>query len=144
MDFSAAADDKSCTDRLITVQLPDLIRDFRRHAVHKRECELPDFLRRNRVLDHHNILIGNFLRLSAAHLDMFCGLKIDKIMLYQHLRDLIPGERYHAVRDNTAVPGHGNIGGSRTDIHKRNIQQTEILRNRHIDRRDRLQRHVGN
>ena len=47
--------------------------------------------------------------------------------------------RDHAVCDDAAVFCDGNIRCSGSDIHKRDIQHSKVLRDRYIDRRDRLE-----
>ena len=142
MDLTAAADDKRRTDALVSVQLLDLRRYLGRHLIHHRLRQLPHILRRNRMLDHHNVLVSHLIFHAARELDMLRRVEIHQITLHDQLGNLIPRKRNHTVRDDTSISRHRNIGRSRTDIHERNIQESVILRNRHIDRRNRLQRHV--
>ena len=142
MDLTATADDKRRTDALVSVQLLDLRRYLGRHFIHHRLRQLPHILRWNRVLNHHDVLISHLIFHAARELNLLRRVEIHQITLHDQLGDLIPRKRNHTVCDDASVSRHGNIGCSRTDIHERNIQESVILRNRHIDRRNRLQRHV--
>ncbi len=73
---------------------------------------------------------------------MLRHLEIHQIVLDDHLRHLVPREGDHAVGDNTAVLRDADIGRSRPHIHEGNIQHAEVLRNRHVNGGDRLQRQV--
>ncbi len=75
---------------------------------------------------------------------MLRHLKVDQIMLYDHFCQFVSGKRNHTVGNNAAVSRQRNIRRARADIHKRNVQHTEIFRNRHVDRGNRLQRHIRN
>ena len=143
MYLSSSADNKSRADGLIAVHLLNLCGHLSGHRIHDRSSQLPHFLRGDGVLDQHDILVSNLVLSPAAQLDILCSLKIHEVILHDQLRDLIPRQRYHAVRDNAPIPRHRNIGGSSSDIHQGNVEQPKILRDRDVDRRDRLQRQIG-
>ena len=66
-------------------------------------------------------------------------LKISQIPLRDCFRDLVSCQRHHAKGNDAAFLNDRNIRRTGSYIDQCNIQKAEPLRNRHIDRRNRLQ-----
>ena len=96
------------------------------------------------MFDSHNIFKCNLIFLCRIFLDLFCSRKIHQIFLNNHFCQLIACVRDHTVSCNASFFCDTDIGCTCTHIHKCNIQHTEILRNSHINCRNRLQCQIGN
>ena len=75
----------------------------------------------NRLGQTHDVFIFNDLLGPAFSLDLFRSLKFYQAMLYQDIRQAVPGYGNHSVRGYGTFFGNGNIAGSRADIHQCHI-----------------------
>ena len=95
------------------------------------------------MLDHHDIFVCDHLPGRTCKFDALCGLEIDQIMLHDQFCQFIPCKRNHAIGDDTSIFRDRNIRCSGSDIDQCDIQHTECFRDCNIDRRNRLQCHIG-
>ena len=64
---------------------------------------------------------------------------VHKARPHQRLCDLIPGHRSHCVAHNASIPAQSDIRGPGSNIHQRQIQQADVLRDGCVQGRNRLQ-----
>ncbi len=92
----------------------------------------------DRLRQQHDIHIRNRLLRACLPLDPLCLRKVHKTMLRDRFRQDIARHRDHPVRNDAAVVRDGDITRTGAHINQCDIQHPKPLRDRKLDRCDRL------
>ena len=120
-DLAASADDKHRADRLIPIEFADPVSDLPRHRIQNGTNDFQQLFSGDLLRKSHDILVGDRLHFSAVTLDLLRRAKIYQTVLGDRFGKPVACCRDHSVCHDAAALRDGDIGGSRSHIHKGDI-----------------------
>ncbi len=139
---TAAAHHENSAHRSAAVEFLDLVGHLSCHVRDHIRRHFCDLVPADRLRQPHDILILYLFPAARIPFDLLRRGEIHQTVPCDHLRQAVARHRDHPVGNNAAVLRDGDIRSAGSYIHQRDIQHPVHLRDRHLNRRDRLQRQI--
>ena len=98
-----------------------------------------NFFGRDGLLQAHDIVKGHSRLRASLNLDLIRRMKVHQTILSNDFRQMISRFRNHSISNDRSFTRHANIGSPCSHVNQSHIEASELLGNRHANRRNRLQ-----